>query len=492
MRHRFAVIAGLALFFFLIKAAASLKHVFFYGLISGAFYFTPLLWFVKFISLPAACILILYQACFIGLFAVLAKKVSEQRSLYVIFSYPFLWVSVEYLRGSGSMGFPWMPAGNVFDGGSGFSWLAAWGGVYFISFYLALLACAAVFLFEKKARLSLRFIGVAAAAVSFLLLYRAAPDIKDDRFHGADYVKIALIQPAIPQNIKWDGNFKDYILERYRDLTVNAALRFPELIIWPESSLPGIIPDDEEIDEFIRSVSSQVNTALLIGIQTSRYENGEKRYFNSAVLYSEKGEKVQSYDKCQLVPFGEYVPLSKIFYFLKSLSPIGEGFDRGFSHDIFDLRDASSRVSRPFRFGVTICYEDLFPSINRAYAAAGADFIVNLTNDAWYGYTSAPFLHALSASMRCVENDVPMLRCTNTGLTCFIDRSGIITRIAAASNGMLFQPDVLFVELKADETGCSGRTFYNKTGDIAAYVSLAVSAYLMVNIKIRNLLGRRI
>lgn len=489
--HRFAIVAGLALLFFIIRAASLSKYVFFYGLIAGIFYFTPLLWFVKFVSLTAACILIFYQACFIGVFSILAKKISERHRLYGIFFYPFLWVSVEYIRSSGNMGFPWMLAGNVFDGGAGFSWLAAYGGVCLISFYLVLLACIAVFLFEKKARLSLRFIVIAGAIISFLLLYRELPDGRGNKFSG-DYIKIALIQPSIPQNTKWDGNSKDYILERYRDLTVNAALRFPELIIWPESSLPGIIPDNEEMEEFIQSVSSQINTALLIGIQTSRYENGEKRYFNSAVLYSEKGEKIQSYDKRQLVPFGEYVPLSKVFYFLKNLSPIGEGFSRGLSHGVFDLQDASSRVSGPCKFGVTICYEDLFPSISRGYVSKGADFIVNITNDAWYGYTSAPFLHALSSSMRCIENDVPMLRCTNTGLTCFIDRSGIITRVAGSSKGILFQPDILFVELKMDEITKNTGTFYNKTGDLIVYVSFVVLVCLITKTKIHNLLGRRI
>ncbi|MDD5644560.1 MAG: apolipoprotein N-acyltransferase [bacterium] len=488
--RRFAVVAGLALLFFIIKSASTAKHAFLYGFIGGVFYFTPLLWFVKFVSPAAAIALISYQSFFIGGFGFLAKQILEKYKLYGVFFFPFLWVFMEYIRSSGNMGFPWMLIGNAFDGNSGFSWLASYGGVYLISFYFILLSCIAVFVFEKKARLSLRFVFFAGIIVMFLLLYRELPDTGDKGI-SRNCIKIALIQPSIPQNIKWDNDFKEFILERYRDLTVNAALRFPELIIWPESSMPGIIPDNGEINAFIKSVSSQINTALLIGIQTSRYEKGEKKYFNSAVLYSDKGEKVQNYDKCRLVPFGEYVPFSRVFSFLRSLSPIGEGFDRGSSYEIFDLKDASSRINSPCKFGVTICYEDLFPSINRTYARKGAAFIVNITNDAWYGYTSAPFLHAFSASMRCVENNIPMLRCTNTGLTCFIDRLGIIKKIAANKEGVLFQPGVLFVELDMDKINENRGTFYNKAGDITAYISLVVSMALIGRINICNLLERR-
>ncbi|MCK5655814.1 MAG: hypothetical protein KAI03_05960, partial [Candidatus Aureabacteria bacterium] len=139
----------------------------------------------------------------------------------------------------------------------------------------------------------------------------------------------------------------------------------------------------------------------------------------------------------------------------------------------------------PCRFGVSICYEDLFPAINRYYVKKGAAFLVNLTNDSWYGYSAAPFLHAIAASMRCIENGVQMIRCTNTGLTCLINKDGIITDIAGDKTGILFRPDVLLLELNYSER--EAPTVYNITGDLIAYVSLAMTVLLVVSYAVRKI-----
>ena len=488
------LILGLIILFAVVKASKNARFAFFAGWIAGIFYFGPLLYFVKYVSFYAMVVLILYQGVFIAFFAYLVKKVRQFSQGFECIAAPFLWVAIEFTRGFGEIGFPWMFIGNSFDADSGLGWIAQIGGVFLISFLIVSVVSLFVYVFEKKARISVRIAGFVTVCVITLLLFKSSSMVNNKRVlpvknilaqpRGEHLIKIALIQPSICQNKKWDSNYEEFILDRLRDLTLDAALAFPELIIWPESALPGVISDDEEIDEFIRGICSQINTALLIGVQTSKFEEGKKRYYNSAILYSYKGEKVAQYDKCQLVPFGEYVPLEKIMFFAGNLSPIDTGFSRGSERTIFDLSQASPRINFPCRFGVSICYEDLFPAINRYYVKKGAAFLVNLTNDSWYGYSAAPFLHAIAASMRCIENGVQMIRCTNTGLTCLINKDGIITDIAGDKTGILFRPNVLLLELNYSER--EAPTVYNITGDLIAYVSLAMTVLLVVSYVVRK------
>jgi apolipoprotein N-acyltransferase len=242
-------------------------------------------------------------------------------------------------------------------------------------------------------------------------------------------VKISLIQGDIPQHQKWDENFRASILERYETLTKAAAKDEPDLIIWPETSAPGVIGEEPELLTGILDLAKEVKRPLLIGVVTSR----DAHYYNSAILISPDSETLQQYDKLHLVPFGEYVPLERRFPFLRNLIgvPIGD-FTSGKEYTIFKsqvtprLRSGQASQKSQVRFSTLICFEDTIPEMSRKFVKNGAQFLVNITNDAWFMESSAPYQHAAASVFRAVENRVPVVRVANTGLSCFIDHYGRI------------------------------------------------------------------
>ena len=226
-------------------------------------------------------------------------------------------------------------------------------------------------------------------------------------------LKISLIQGNIPQSLKWDDTYRKDIIKTYFDFTMEAAKDKPDLIVWPETSFPVDLELEPAIAKRLFNLAKAVNTHILVG--TNRYKSGN--IYNSAFLISPDGAIMSYYDKLHLVPFGEYMP--KIPGFLYKVLPekinmVGD-FSPGGQYTVFK------------NFSVLICFEDVFPQISRRFVQNGAQFLVNITNDGWYGASAAPFQHAQASVFRAVENRVPVVRCANTGLSEFIDKNGRIT-----------------------------------------------------------------
>ena len=232
----------------------------------------------------------------------------------------------------------------------------------------------------------------------------------------------------------------------------------PDIIIWPEAAAPGILGEDTAIFERIFSLSRKIKTPLLLGAVVRESD----KYFNSALMLDSDARVIRRYDKLHLVPFGEYIPLKKVFPFLETVVPIGD-IERG---RYFTLFPASSAVSKPsVNFGVLICFEDLFPELSRQFRLLGADFLVNITNDAWYKKSSAPYQHLQASVFRSVENRLYLARSANTGISGFIAPSGRIIAEVSDSNGR-----IIFVQGFKTETiaAAAGEklTFYSRFGDV--------------------------
>jgi len=234
-------------------------------------------------------------------------------------------------------------------------------------------------------------------------------------------MKVSVIQGNIPQELKWDPDVQDMIMEKYIALTRMSALDKPDLIIWPETSFPGFFEIDKEITDRVLGLANDIEIPILTGVNTEE----DERYFNSAVLISDKGKVLDKYNKIHLVPFGEYVPFSGRFPALHKLvlGELGE-FTPGKDFKIFKLQVAGSRPQ--VEFGTLICFEDLFSEISRKFVRNGAKFLIVITNDAWYGRSGAAYQHAACSVFRAIENRVPVVRCANTGYSCFIDSRGRI------------------------------------------------------------------
>ena len=406
----------------------------------------------------------LYHGLF-GLFLSLAVRPNGDTRLSLVAA-PFLWVAVELARELVT-GFPWNLLGTTQVDNISLSRITTFTGVYGVSFEIMLVnvAVAAAFLVHKKKRSTLLVAAVAAAAVLQSGRLVGAPPLPAD--HWA-----LLVQEDIPPQTNWTGNAFDRTLQELTDLSVSSAVirtanprnsknNSVDLIVWPESPAP-FYANDPQLRDAISKIARESHTWVVTGaIGTSaRAGSGQaSQVFNSAALISANGEWAARYDKVHLVPFGEYLPFPSLFGFAGGLTKeVGE-FKSGGSRAPLDAGDS--------RLGVFICYESVFPSEVRQFADQGAQVLVNLSNDGWYGDSGAYAQHLNQTRMRAIENDRWLLSATNTGVTASIDPYGrIVSRLPRNQRAALVSSYALtFVT-----------TFYTRHGDWFAWLCAIISA----------------
>ncbi len=338
-------------------------------------------------------------------------------------------------------------------------------GVYGISFLLVMVNGAVfsllVSLIYKRA-ISYRKMVVAAMLLLIALGYGWLRLGLLQQHHGAA-VTVALIQGNIPQDVKWDPAFLDETMDRYRRLTMETAPQNPELIIWPEAATPFYFQSEKPYQEQVASLMGKTGAHLLLGSPAWERTAEGIQYFNSAFLVSPDGRIQGRYDKIHLVPYGEYVPLKRFFPFIeKMVVGIGD-FSPGKETAVLRFPGGA--------FGTLICYEIIFPDLVRRFVKNGATFLVNITNDAWFGRTAAPYQHLSMAVLRAVENRRAVARSANTGISALIDADGSILQrtslfTPAAITGIIYKRTNL--------------TFYARYGDIFALLCLGISVLLLM------------
>jgi apolipoprotein N-acyltransferase len=382
---------------------------------------------------------------------------------------PFLWVAVELAR-TRITAFPWELLGYAQTANFGLTRITTLTGVYGLSFEIALVnsVFAAAFLVPNDAPKERRKLLLAAACVAAMVLQAgqllSPPPVAPD--HTA-----LLVQPNIPilEGGAWT---KQYFEDTLRDLTAKSLHPDGEagerdnshfdLIVWPESPSP-FYTNDPMFRNAVSSLAKQSGTWVVagaIGITPAMHSGGTtSQIFNSAALVNPQGEWVGRYDKVHLVPFGEYLPFPQLFAFAGGLTKeVGE-FQRGSSHTPLNAGGE--------RFGMFICYESIFPDEVRQGPLQGADALLNISNDGWYGDSGAWKQHLQQTEMRAIENDRWLLAGTNTGMTASIDPYG---RIVAAT------PRKVRTTLAAPYALISGTTFYTRHGDWFAYLCAIISA----------------
>jgi apolipoprotein N-acyltransferase len=279
-------------------------------------------------------------------------------------------------------------------------------------------------------------------------------------------LRVGLIQGNIPQDSKWSPNAQEETMARYEQMTREAVARGATLIIWPETAFPFFFQAETLPDvvyrERLRQLAVAVNTPILFGSPAFKINGIEISLFNRAYLLSPNGEILDSYDKIQLVPFGEYIPFHSLLFFLdKLVQGIGD-FAAGTEQTVFVLPNA--------KFSVLICYEGVFPDLTRRFVKRGAELLVNITNDAWFGRTSAPYQHLVMEAMRAVENRVPLVRAANTGFSAVVDIDG---QIRSRTN--LYETSFLVEDLVWPQV----TSFYATYGDVFVWLCV-VSTGLML------------
>lgn len=393
------------------------------------------------INLAGAWLLTFLLIAYLSLFPALTGFLANCRSLrsdaaFFLVMMPSLWTLGEWIRSWLFTGFPWLTLGYTQTSGllSGYGSIL---GVFGISFILAFLAGGLVLLTGKN-----RSMFVAATLLVVLLADWQLRQIQWTDNSNSE-IDVAVIQGAIPQELKWLPEHKNTSLERYPELT--EPFWGHDLIIWPETAIPGFLNEFPDYVEQLDRTAGNKGSVLLVGLPTRNPDSGD--YYNSMLLLG--GER-QIYNKRHLVPFGEYLPLEWLLQWPVDVLRI----------PIADFTPGSADASPLFHtggyaIGMSICYEAIFGTeIIRALPEAGV--LVNVSNDAWFGDSASPHQHLQMARMRAIETGRYLLRATNTGISAIIDEKGNIV----GKTGQ-FEPDAVATNVPL----FTGSTPYVLAGD---------------------------
>lgn len=450
---------------FLITKKQSTSKAFLFFYLTGVIFWSVIIYWLIHVTLPGLVLLVLYLAFYFGLFGAIFSISSRllPSSAYSLLFIPSLWIILEYLRSRLFTGFGWALLGYSQYLNLPLIQIADITGIWGISFLLVMVNVF-IYLVIDNRRWSIREMKSYPVALLCLILafgygfYKLHQAPEDGQRKA---LKISVIQGNISQELKWQKYSQNLILDEYTRLSEKASLDKPDLIIWPEAAAPGFLfdKDDNWIYQSIFNLAKELKTNLLIGTVVKVRSD----YYNSAALISAQGNIVKRYDKIHLVPFGEYIPLKRMFGFLQTVVPIGD-FLSGRDRAVFSLDNQTAEKSEEqAKFSVLICFEDLFPDLSREFVRRGASLLVNITNDAWFGKTSSPFQHLGLSVLRAVENRRPLVRAANTGVSCFIDSNGAIKSLIQDEYG---RP--IFIRKHKTETVYPDNsiTFYTRYGDI--------------------------
>ena len=361
---------------------------------------------------------------------------------------PVLWVGFEYLRATLFTGFPWNALGVSQFLNVPIIQMAAWGGVYAVSALImvvnsALAVTAWRFVPAPAGRRAGRFhlelaLALLLCALCWTRGWRTVRGIEAARPPDPG-LRVACVQPAIPQVKKWPEDYAHEIFSALATYTRLAAAGGPDLIVWPETAVPGPILGDPHMTEFVADMA-----ALACPILAGTMEVvGGTLFYNSALIVGAEGPREPVYRKQHLVPFGEYVPMARIVGLEEKLAPLGFTCAAGASNVVFGVQRVASnrqpatepRQPTTVPFCVLICFEDIFAPLARRAVREGAAFLVNQTNDAWFDGSSGSLQHLSHCVFRAVENRVDIVRAANTGITCLIRRSGHIEDVDVLRRG---------------------------------------------------------
>ena len=420
-----------------------------------------------------------YLGLYVGIYSAGVVWFRMLMPRYGLFAAPCLWVTLELLRTYVLSGLPWSLLGYSQYRQLDVIQIADHLGVYGVSFLIVLsnVALAELYLWLmplfrgfRPARLPWELVTTAAMLVSLSWAYSTSLIASETMEHSKATLQVGVVQPNIDQAVKWDQAFREETLRRYDRLTESFGYGV-DLVVWPEAATPFIYEREPVYQLQLVAMANRASAPLLFGSPAVRFDQERKPFLlNSAYLLSPDGELLGRYDKRHLVPFGEYIPLksSLLFFLEKMVEGIGD-FQAGPGPTIlsFQLKESDGAApARRVKFGVVICYEVIFPDLVRRIAGSGAEFLVTITNDAWFGDSSAPAQHFSMVVFRSVENHLAFARAANTGISGFIDPFG---RIIVASP--TFTQTALQAEIPVRQT----KTFYSRHGDVFAYGCMLIS-----------------
>lgn len=414
-----------------------------------------------FVGVLVAALLAFYMATYVAVFGAITSLLIRRFQFGGLWLAPAVWVSMEWIRGEVVLGgFPWIPLGNTMVTLLPVAQLASVTGVLGLSWFVATLNTGVAIAAITTGRRRTLAAGVAVGLLLAVSLWGGIR-LASNTLNSGEPIKVGLIQGNIAQTDKWNPSRAGMILDRYLQLSQQAAEKGARFIIWPESSTPFYFEEDVS-GGIVRNMARQLGVPLLLG--SDEIEPGPpERYYNSAFMLDTMGTTAAVYRKIHLVPFGEYVPMQRLLFFVGPLVEAVSSFTPG--ERVTMLPVEGHMVS------TAICYEVTYPSLARQAVREGSEMLTTVTNDAWYGESSAPFQHFEMAMMRAIEQGRYLVRSANTGISGIVDPYG---RVVIRTN--LFET----VAVVGEARFVTAKTVYATIGDLAAYVCMTLTVAALV------------
>jgi apolipoprotein N-acyltransferase len=389
-------------------------------------------------------------------------------------------VVIEWTRTWFLGGFPWMPLSATQWEMRSVLQVAAYTGAYGVSFVLVSFnigfSAFAHRLFREgeqgMRRRSQEFMLALLLLLACASLYIG--DITNSPRFAVPFADVAFVQPDIPATVKWDNSKTPEILQTLRTTTLAAGALHPDLILWPESTTPfALRGGDPGMQKFVEQLSAATKAPMLVGADAIEHPGGNRdTYYNAAfVIDPQVGLQTAYYAKRRLVQFGEYIPLRPLFGWIGKFTPLGDDFSPGTDPSPLVVPLHQGAVA----LGVLICYEDLFPELARDEVLSGADALVVVTNDAWYGEGAAAYQHAAHSVLRAIETRRPVLRCGNAGWSGWIDEFGAIQKVVRDADGSIYFRGTQVADVTRDRRWVGRNSFYVEHGDWFVAVSACLS-----------------
>ena len=452
----------------------SLSRAFQLGLLTGVVYFAGSLYWITrvmvlygglsaWVAVLVNAALVAYLALFPALFAVIVRRLVAAHGDIAVFTSPLVWVATELGRTHLFTGFPWVLLGYSEVTTVPIAQLASVFGVYGVSALAALVSATAVFIARVRApRPRLIALAATASLVVATAVWGSVRVARADLVRGGEPITVGLIQGNVDQSVKWDERQSADIFQAYLAMTRDAIARGAQLVIWPESSTPFYFQEDRAAAAMIESLARQAHVPILLG--SDQIEHSQPpRYYNSAFLVRSDGTTDGVYRKMHLVPFGEYVPAQRLFFFAGHLVEAVSDFSPGTEAILLPVRG--------HLISTAICYEIVYPDLVRRFVRGGSELLTTITNDAWFGRTSAPYQHFAQASMRAIEEGRYLVRSANTGISGIVDPYG-----RTLEETGLYTPAVVIGEARF----LRDATVYSRTGDLFAYACVLLTGAVLL------------
>lgn len=419
-----------------------------------------------FVAVIVAALLALYMAAYVAAACAVGAILIRHFGAAGLCLVPVAWVATEYLRGLILGGFPWIPLGNTMVTLLPIAQLASLVGVFGLSLFVAFVNAGFALAALGNGRARIIAAGATLAAITIVSLWGGARLSSNTLTQGTP-IKVGLIQGNIAQTDKWNPARAGMILDRYLQLTRQAADNGAQFIMWPESSTPFYFEEDPE-GAIVRDLARSLGRPLLLG--SDEFEDTvPPGHYNAAFMLDPAGATAAVYRKIHLVPFGEYVPLQQLLFFVGPLVDAVSAFSPGTRVTMLPVE--GHMVS------TAICYEVTYPALSREAVLNGSEMLTTITNDAWYGDSSAAFQHFEMAAMRAIEQGRYLARAANTGISGIIDPYGRVLVQTRLFETVAVVGEARFVQEK---------TIYARVGDLVAYASLGLIAAALAATRLRR------